>query len=166
MAELGDVVRINYAGRLEDGREFESSWRTGEPLDAKLGSGRLLPQVEQTLCEMLPGERRTLRLAPERAYGIYDETLIQTIPLDRLPNADQLPVGDYIEIKTARGTIRAKVLSVGDNGIVLDLNHELAGETVIFDLELLAIIHETAIHKELHPEGCTCGCDRLKEQIG
>ena len=166
MAELGEVVRINYAGRLDDGREFESSWRTGKPLDAKLGSGRLLPQVESVLCEMLPGERRTVRLTPDRAYGDYDETLIQTIPLDRLPNADQLPVGEYIEIKTAQGTIRAKVLSVDDEGITLDLNHELAGKAVTFDLELLAIIHETAIHKELHPEGCGCGCDRLKEQIG
>ena len=166
MAELGEVVQIHYAGRLDDGREFESSWRTGKLLEVKLGSGRLLPQVELALCEMLPGERRSIRLDPAQAYGEYDESLVLHLPYDALPHADQLPVGQYIDINTPQGAARAKVVSVNDDEIVLDLNHELAGEPITFDLELLAIVHETAIHRELHPEGCACGCDRLKEQIG
>ncbi len=166
MAEIGEVALINYSGYLDDGREFESNRRSGEPLEVKLGSGRLLPLVEKTICDMNLGERKTIRLEPEQAYGTYDEDLVITIPKDTLPNAESLPVGDFIEIKTDGGVIRAKVLSVDSGSIVLDCNHELAGQAVSFDIELLSIIHEAAIDRELHPAGCACGCDKLKEQIG
>ncbi len=166
MAEVGEVAQIQYTGTLDDGREFESTRRTGKPLEVKLGSGRLLPAVEHTLCEMLPGEKRTIRLEPAQAYGEYDESLVITVPADRLPNSAQLPLGEYIEIKTDRGTIRAKVISVDSDSVVLDCNHELAGQAITFELELLSIIRESAIGRELHPAGCACGCDKLKEQIG
>lgn len=166
MAEIGEVALVNYSGRLDDGREFESNKRTGEPLEVKLGSGRLLPLVEKAICDMNIGDRQTIRLEPEQAYGLYDKNLVMTAPKASLPNADSLPIGGFIEIKTERGTIRAKVVSVDPEGVVLDCNHELAGQTVSFEIELLSIIHEAAIDRELHPAGCACGCDKLKEQIG
>lgn len=166
MAEIGEVAQIHYSGRLDDGREFESSIRTGDPLEVKLGSGRLLPAVERIICEMNPGDERTVRLEPEQAYGAYDEDLVISVPADRLPNATALPTGEYVEIKTDMGIIRAKVVSVEPETVVLDCNHELAGQAVTYDIHLLAIIHESAIERELHPAGCSCGCDKLKEQIG
>ena len=166
MADYGEIVRVHYAGKLDDGREFESTRRTGEPLEVKIGSGRLLPAVEKALCNMLPGDHVTLTLSPEQAYGDYDESLVLSMDSSKLPNAESLPVGKYIDIKTARGVIRAKVLSVTSEEIVLDCNHELAGHSITFDLDLLTVIRESAIERELHPEGCACGCHKLKEQIG
>ena len=166
MPEYGEKVLINYTGMLDDGREFESNLRVGQPLEVKIGDGRLLPEVEKTLCDMLPGDFKTIRLEPAQAYGEYDPALVVALPADRLPNAGDLPVGRYIEVKTSQGTARAKVVSADNGQVVLDLNHELAGHPITFNIELLSIIHSPAIDKELHPEGCTCGCDRLKEQIG
>lgn len=166
MAEIGEVALIDYSGRLDDGREFESTKRIGEPLEVKIGSGRLLPLVEKAICDMNPGDRKTIRLEPEQAYGAYDEDLVIAVPKSTMPNAENLPVGGFIEIKADDNTIRAKVVSVDSDSIVLDCNHELAGQAVTFDIELLSIIHETAIDRELHPAGCACGCDKLKEQIG
>lgn len=166
MAEIGEVAQIHYSGRLDDGREFESSIRAGSLLEVKLGSGRLLPAVERIICEMNPGDRRTVRLEPEQAYGAYDEGLVISVPADRLPNAAALPVGEYVEVRTDAGTVRAKVVSSDSETVVLDCNHELAGQAVTFDIELVAIIRESAIECELHPAGCACGCDKLKEQIG
>ena len=166
MAELGEVAQIHYRGRLDDGREFESSIRAGEPLEVRLGSGRLLPAVERVICEMNPRDRRTVRLEPDQAFGAYDEALVITVPADRLPNASALPVGEFVEVRTDAGALRAKVVSADGQAVVLDCNHELAGQAVTFDIELLAVIHESAISRELHPAGCACGCDKLKEQIG
>ena len=166
MAELGDIILIDYAGRLDDGREFESTWRAGKPLEVEIGSGRLLPLIENALCEMVPGEKRTLELEPSQAYGEYDESLVISVPLANLPNAEELPVGRHIEIRTPQGTTRAKVLSISDDNVDLDLNHELAGKRIIFDLDLLAVKRPPAVERELHPEGCACGCHQLKEQIG
>lgn len=166
MPEIGESVLVNYAGRLGDGREFESTWRVGKPLEVKIGSGRLLPQVEKAICEMFPGERKTLNLDASDAFGDYDDDLVITVPAQNLPNADHLPVGRYIELKTPNGDIRAKVVSTDESHVVLDCNHELAGHDVTFDIELVSVIHPSAIDRELHPQGCACGCDRLKEQIG
>lgn len=166
MAELGEKVLVRYTGRLDDGREFESSARAGGPLQVTLGEGRLLPAVEQALCDMLPGNRRTLRLEPQQAYGDYDDALVQQVPAGLLPNAASLPVGRYIQLKTSAGELRAKVVSAGPDTVVLDCNHELAGQAVTYDLELVSVVHDSAIHRELHPAGCACGCDKLKQQIG
>ena len=166
MAEYGETVLVNYAGTLDDGREFESTWRSGEPIEVKIGAGRLLPGVEKAIGEMLPGQRKRVVLTAEEAYGDYDEQLVQHLPASALPNADKLPVGNYIELSTRVGQLRAKVVSVDEHEIVLDCNHELAGHAVTFDIELVRVVHESAIHRELHPAGCACGCDKLKEQIG
>ena len=165
MAEFGEIVRAHYRGRLDDGREFESTWRTGEPIEVRIGAGRLLPAVEQMLCSMMPGEKKTIRLEPTRAYGVYDPNLVQRVPVSLLPNAEKLPVGAYIELRTAQGTLRAKVESVDADEVVLDCNHELASQPVTFDLELASVVREDVIEREKHPAGCACGCDKVKEAL-
>lgn len=165
MAEYGEDVLVHYTGRLDDGREFESSRRLGEPIEVKIGAGRLLPAVERELCAMLPGDIRTIRLDPPEAYGAYDPQLVQHVPAGLISNVMQLPVGGFIELNTAQGPLRAKVVSVDDSLVTLDCNHELAGQAVTFDLEMVAVVHESAIEREKHPAGCACGCDKLKAAL-
>lgn len=166
MPEIGESVLLNYVGKLEDGREFESTLRAGSPLEVVLGKGRLLPLVEKAIYEMLPGQRRTVNLKAADAFGEYDDSLVITAPAARLAHTKDLPVGEYIELKMPQGTVRAKVIAANDDEITLDCNHELAGHDVTFDLELVSVMHPSAIQRELHPEGCACGCDKLREQLG
>lgn len=166
MAEIGEMVQVHFVGTLDDGREFENTRREGEPAQVTIGAGKILPALERALFEMLPGDRRTVRLTPEQAYGPYDEALVKRVPAKALPGADSLPVGAFIGLSTSAGVIRAKVVSADGGEVVLDCNHELAGQALTFDIEMLAVRHESAIHRELHPAGCACGCDKLKQQIG
>ncbi|HAM14739.1 MAG TPA: peptidylprolyl isomerase [Eggerthellaceae bacterium] len=165
MAEIGETVLAHCVGTLDDGTVFQDSRRAGEPLRVKLGSGTLLPRVEAVLCDMLPGEHRTVRFTPDQAFGTYDAELVQGVSAQLIANSEGLPRGGYIELKTKVGMLRAKVVSVDSDQVVLDFNHELAGCAVTFDIDLVSVVRESAIQRELHPAGCACGCDKLKAQL-
>ncbi len=165
MAEIGETVLVHCVGTLDDGAVFQNSRLAGEPLSVKLGSGMLLPRIEAALCDMFPGEYRSIRLTPDQAYGIYDAGLVQSVPAHLIADSEHLPRGGYIELKTKMGMLRAKVVSADADQVVLDFNHELAGSAVTFDIDLVSIVRESAIQRELHPSGCACGCDKLKAQL-
>ena len=165
MAEIGETVLVHCVGSLDDGTVFQDSRRAGQPLNVRLGSGALLARVEAALCDMFPGEHRSIRLSPDQAYGAYDAGLVQGVPAQAIADSEHLPRGGYIELKTKLGMLRAKVVSVDADQVVLDFNHELAGCAVTFDVDLVSVVHESAIQRELHPAGCACGCDKLKAQL-
>ena len=74
--------------------------------------------------------------------------------------------GETVSIYTLENrNMRVRVLEVGDEEVVLDCNHELAGQNLNFDITLVDVVSETPIEHELHSEGCTCGCDRLQESL-
>ena len=165
MAEIGERVLVHAVGRLDDGLKFLDTYKVGEPMDFVVGSRTVLPAFERAVSRMAPGERATVRLAPEEGYGAYDESLVEEVPATAFPNADKLPVGQFIEIGVPMGSIRVKVLPPKDGMVRFDHNHELAGRDLIFDIELVGIVEEDAIEREKHPAGCGCGCDRLKESL-
>lgn len=165
MAEIGERVKVDFEGRLDDGAKFSSSYLVGEPFEFVIGTETMLPAFEKAVMEMLPGEERTIRVPATEAYGNYDESLIEKVPLSLFPNAEKLPVGQYIVIGAGDSEMRVKVLKVEDGEVYFDHNHELAGEDLTFDIKLLEVVHDNAIDRELHPAGCACGCDRLKEQL-
>ncbi len=165
MAEIGETVLVHCVGTLDDGTVFQDSRLAGEPLSVKIGSGSLLPRIEATLCDMLPGERRSIRLTPGQAFGAYDAGLVQSVSAQLIADSEHLPRGGFIELKSKIGMLRAKVVSVDADQVVLDFNHELAGCAVTFDVDLVSVVRESAIQRELHPVGCACGCDKLKAQL-
>lgn len=166
MAQIGDRAVVNYRATLEDGTEFDSTYSRNEPVKIVVGSNTSIPGLEKALLDMAPGESRTVHLSPEDAYGRYDESLIEVLPYDRIPNADKLPVGEYIGITMGEIPVVMKVLKIEDGNVYLDLNHELADRKITLEIELLSIEAQSAIDREKHPAGCACGCDRLKEAIG
>lgn len=166
MAEIGETVAVHYTGTLDDGRVIEDTRATVEPTLVRIGAGKLLPALEGVICDMLPGDHRTVTLQPERAYGAYDDQLVQRVPNSLFGDTGALSAGSYIVLQTRAGSVRAKVVSLDDGEVVLDCNHELAGHAITYDIDMISIVHESAIHRELHPAGCACGCDKLKQQIG
>ena len=165
MAEIGEKVRVDFEGRLDDGSKFSSSYLVGEPFEFVIGSETMLPAFEKAVCEMVPGEEKTIRIPAAQAYGEYDDSLVEKVPVDSFPNADKLPVGRYIVIGSGDSEMRVKVADIKDGMIIFDHNHELAGEDLTFDIKLLEVVHESAVDREKHPAGCACGCDRLKEAL-
>lgn len=165
MVEAGQKVSVHYVGTFDDGSEFDSSIRRGKPIEFTVGSRTMLPAFEKAVADMEPGEEKTVRIPAEQAYGVYDGSLVEKVPVAAMPDADKLPVGSYVILSTNIGTVRVKVAKVEDGYVHLDHNHELAGKDLTFQIHLITIEHESAIDLERHPAGCACGCDRLKKSL-
>jgi len=102
-AKLGDTVRVNYTGRLDDGTVFDSSLRSG-PLEFTIGDGQLIPGFENAVIGMSPGETKTQRVPAEEAYGPHADFLVIEVDRRRVPPELDPKVGDRLRrgLRTAR----------------------------------------------------------------
>lgn len=136
--KVGDTVTVNYTGKLTNGSVFDSSLNEGrEPLVVKLGEGSLIKGFEDGLIDMGIGEKKTVEIDFENAYGPYNDYLIQEVEKTQMPG--DVEVGTQLQAQTQVGTVQFVVKEVKEETVVLDANHPLAGESLIFDLELLEI---------------------------
>lgn len=167
VVELGRRVKVHYIGTLDDGTEFDNTIRQGTPLEYIVGSRQVLAGFDRAVSEMEVGKTRTIHIPASEAYGAYDESLIEAVPVSVMPHTDQLPIGEYIAISTSAGDIRVKVMRIEKDMVYLDHNHELAGEDLNFSIELVSVYgeYESSIERELHPAGCACGCDQVKKAL-
>lgn len=138
-ANNGDLVSVHYTGKLDDGTVFDSS-REGEPLEFKLGSGAVIEGFENAVTGMEVGETREVRIAPEDAYGPRREEMQLQVPRSQLPAEIDPTEGEMLGIQVAPGQQAvARIAQVSDDTVTLDLNHPLAGQTLVFDIELVGI---------------------------
>lgn len=137
MANAGKKVKVHYVGTLNDGTVFDSSRERDTPLEFTCMAGMMIPGFDKAVDEMEVGETRTVVLAPEDAYGAYDETQVMEVPLDRLPGVEDLEEGTRIVLNTAYGPMPCMVKEKSEDTISLDMNHELAGKELTFEIELL-----------------------------
>ena len=136
--ENGKTVKLNYTGRLEDGSVFDSSLNEGrEPLTTTLGQGQLIKGFESGLIGMSEGERKTIEIESQDAYGSYIEDMIGEIEIDKVPEG--VKIGDVLQGMGPQGPIMVKVVEVNETHVKLDSNHPLAGKKLIFDLVVLEV---------------------------
>ncbi|MCB2110006.1 MAG: peptidylprolyl isomerase [Defluviimonas sp.] len=137
--KTGDLVRIHYTGTLADGSRFDSS-EGREPLQFTVGSGQIIPGLDRALPGMKTGERKTVTIAPEDAYGPRQEGAAQDVPRDSIPAEIPLEIGTALQMRTPTGqSINVTVAAVSDTTVTLDANHPLAGEELTFDFEIVGI---------------------------
>ena len=137
--ENGKTVKLNYTGRLEDGSVFDSSLNEGrEPLTTTLGQGQLIKGFESGLIGMSEGERKTIEIESQDAYGPYIEDMIGEIEIEKVPEG--VKVGDVLQGMGPQGPIMVKVVEVNETLVKLDSNHPLAGKKLIFDLEVVELV--------------------------
>jgi FKBP-type peptidyl-prolyl cis-trans isomerase 2 len=132
------TVSVHYTGRLEDGTVFDSSLVEGrEPLTATLGQGNLISGFENGLVDMIVGEKKTIEIEPENAYGQINPQMVNEVAKAQVPEG--VSVGDMLQAMSPAGPINVKVLDIKEDVVVLDANHPLAGQKLIFDLEVISI---------------------------
>ena len=139
-AKNGDLVRVHYTGRLDDGKVFDTSRDGGEPLEFTVGAGEVIPGFEEGVRGMEVGESKTIEIESDDAYGPHREGLVATIERERakFPFEPQvgmnllMPLPDDQELEVV-------VTEVTDTHVTVDGNHPLAGKKLIFDLELVSI---------------------------
>ena len=140
MSNEGKKVKIHYTGSFDDGEVFDTSRLSGEPLEFECGSGMVIKGFDDAVRDMEVGEKKHIHLEPAEAYGEVDEKLIQTVPVDRVPNAQDLPVGESVYMQGPNGQpFPVKVASMDDKNVVFDMNHPMAGKPLNFELELVEI---------------------------
>jgi peptidylprolyl isomerase len=139
-AKMWDHVKIHYTGYRPDQSVFDST-TAREPLLIQIGDELLIPGLEQALVGMAPGEIKKVTIQPDDAYGDFDPDLI--FDVNRAEIFGQLDVkpGQVIELPNDEvGVLVLKVIEVKDKTVRLDGNHELAGQALTFDLELIEIV--------------------------
>jgi FKBP-type peptidyl-prolyl cis-trans isomerase 2 len=137
VTESSSVV-VNYTGKLTDGSVFDSSLLEGrEPLSAKLGEGQLIPGFETGLIGMMVGDKKIVEIDPREAYGERNEELILDVVKTNVP--ENVEVGMLLQTFGPEGPALVKVLEIKDESVVIDANHPLAGEKLIFELEVMGI---------------------------
>ena len=136
--KTGDTVKVNYTGRLEDGTVFDSSVVEGrDPLEATLGQGQLIKGFENGLMDMSEGEKKTVTIEVDDAYGPYQDYMVEEVEKEKLPG--EVEVGTALQAQTQMGPINFVVKEVKEDTVILDANHPLAGQKLIFDLEVVEI---------------------------
>jgi len=138
-AAPGDLVKIHYTGTLEDGTEFDSS-ADRDPLEFELGSGQVISGFDKAVEGMSVGERKSVTIPPEEAYGPHQGKMVQDVPKSALPQDLTPTEGMALQTRDQQGkTIRLTVTAVNEESITVDANHPLAGKALNFDIELVAI---------------------------
>ena len=134
-----DTVQVHYTGKLTNGQVFDSSLER-EPLEVQLGQGQLIPGFEKALVDMAVNEKKTVTIAKEDAYGDVHKELFQKVPTAELPENIKPEVGMGLVGSRPDGSQQQFVVAeVNDDHIIVDANHPLAGQDLVFDLELIAI---------------------------
>jgi len=137
--EEGRTMVFHYTGTLADGSVFDSS-RERSPTEVEMGAGQIIPGFESGVMGMEVGETRTFTIAPEDAYGAYDEDLCHRVKKERLAGPEGIKVGMVYEIAvTPNCSVVGTVVEVGEEDVLIDLNHSLAGRALTFEVECLEI---------------------------
>lgn len=135
----GDTVKIHYTGKLDDGSVFDSSVER-DPLEFTLGSGQIIPGMEEAVNGMTVGEKKVVKIPAEKAYGPRREDMTAEIPRGDLPPEIEPMVGMQLQANQQDGrTMVVTVTQVQDESVTLDANHPLAGKDLTFDIELLEV---------------------------
>lgn len=135
----GDTVKVHYHGRLTDGTTFDSS-EGRSPLEFEVGAGMMIPGFDSGVLGMTVGEKKTLNIPAAEAYGDVQEDMFMEFPMDRFPPDMKPEVGMALNMSDGRGQQFPVVIAeVKEEVVILDANHPLAGQDLIFDIELMEI---------------------------
>ena len=150
------VAAVHYTGTLDDGEIFDSS-RERDPLHFLVGHDNMIPGFEEEMMGATVGEKRTFTLEPERAYGEHDSEGVQKLPRSAFPDEMPIEVGLKLAAETESGPLPFTIRSVDGDEVTIDFNHDLAGKSLTFEVEVMelrASTDEERAHGHVHgPHG-------------
>ncbi|WP_413112807.1 peptidylprolyl isomerase [Thaumasiovibrio sp. DFM-14] len=153
------VVSLAYTVKTEEGVVVDQSSKEA-PLDYLHGHNNLIVGLENALEGCAAGDSFSVTVAPEEAYGEHHDALVQRVPAEVFQGVDEITVGMRFLADTDQGPIPVEVTEVDGDEVVVDGNHMLAGQTLSFDVEVIALreaTEEEVAHGHLHQEGGCCG---------
>ena len=138
-AKCGDKVKLHINVWLEDGTNFVSS-RDDEPLEFTIGKGEVISGFENAVIGMEVGEKKTVTIHPENAFGQRHEELVVEVRKSDFPEHITPVIGERLRIRM-RGSdpIEVTVKDASEDIVTLDGNHPLAGYTLTYNIQLISI---------------------------
>ena len=135
----GSIVKVHYTGTQDNGKVFDTS-ENKEPLEFKVGDGKVIKGFEDGIKGMKVNEEMTIKIKAEDAYGPRQEALLLKVPLHTLSNIDDIKIGETYQMQAPNGqVVFVKVVSKDEETATLDLNHPLAGEDLTFKAKIVEI---------------------------
>ena len=136
----GDVVKVHYTGRLVNGESFDSS-AGREPLEFTVGAGMMIKGFDAAMPGMQVGDKKTVNIPAVDGYGEKDLSAIIEFPKENVPADMQLEPGMKLTLSNEEGhPFPVVITEIKGEIIILDANHFLAGEELVFDIELVEIL--------------------------
>jgi len=138
MIETGKKVKLDYT--LTVGGEVIDTSIGKEPLAYTSGDGTIIPGLDSQMRGLQIGEERTVFVEPKDAYGEVDPKAFRELPKSFFPQGFEPQNGMVLEMKAEDGSVfPASIREVKDSTVVLDFNHPLAGQTLQFDVKIVAV---------------------------
>jgi FKBP-type peptidyl-prolyl cis-trans isomerase 2 len=139
VVKSGDNIEVNYTGKLEDGSVFDSSYPRKKTLPFTVGAGQMIPWFDKAVIGMKEWEKKTVTLKPAEAYGDYDPKAVIEVKRSQFKEleAKGFKIQPWVEVPTQFGPLLIK--KVDGEKVMVDVNHKLAGKTLIFDIEMMKI---------------------------
>jgi FKBP-type peptidyl-prolyl cis-trans isomerase SlyD len=137
------VVSFHYTLKDSKGNVLESSFGD-EPLSYLEGVGQIIPGLESAIQGLKKGDKKSVAVKAEEAYGEYEQELVVQVPREQIPKKD-VEVGDRFHADSGQGHSQVVVVTaVSDTHVTVDGNHPLAGQDLHFDVEIAEIREATA----------------------
>jgi peptidylprolyl isomerase len=138
-AKCGDKVKVHVNVWLENGTNFVSS-KDDEPLEFTIGKGEVISGFENAVIGMEVGEKRTVTIPPEDAFGQRHEELMVDVSASDFPEDITPVIGERLKIRMkGSDPIEVTVKDTNEDIVTLDGNHPLAGYTLIYNIQLISI---------------------------
>lgn len=134
----GDTVFVHYTGTLDNDEEFDSS-QGREPLEFVVGAGMVIPGFEAAVEGKSKGDKVSVSIPPEKAYGLHNDEMVIIVPRSEVPDNIEPEEGMWLQIALDEGEVDVVMTRVTDKEVELDGNHPLAGETLHFSIEIVDI---------------------------
>jgi peptidylprolyl isomerase len=138
-AKTGDKVMVHYTGKLTDGTQFDTS-RPDSPIEFTIGENMVISGFEQAIIGMSPGDTKTTTIPQSEGYGPQRDEMILTVERDRIPDNIDLELGQQLGLQYENNqSLTVTVTDISEDTVTLDGNHPLAGEDLVFDIQLVEI---------------------------
>jgi FKBP-type peptidyl-prolyl cis-trans isomerase SlyD len=151
------VISFHYTLTDASGEVIDTSRDSQSPFSYLEGLNQIIPGLEKAMGLLSTGDKRKIEVEPAEAYGDFDEQLIVEVPRSKLPNAEELAMGDQFQASGPNGEqLLFRVLEVKGDAVKLDGNHPLAGQKLTFDVEVTdmrAATNEELAHGHAHGPG-------------
>ena len=158
MAVVDDmVVTLDYLLQLDDGQEIDRS-DAQDPFEFLQGHGQIIPGLEKALYGMRVGDEKNVIIAPSDGYGELDPENFDTVSRDAFPSDFDFLEGKELQMRDGdSGRIfQATITEIQEDSVVMDFNHPLAGETLIFQIKIAGLrsaTREELDHGHVHGAG-------------